>query len=143
MSDTDDSETYYATLGLPPDATFAQVKARYKEVSDAYLKILELSRKGDSRTASQRTSVGSNAPQVERSASSGQTSASQGTHTESISALKEKLANGKIDKAQFEKLAKARYDYLMTKSFSDLSDSEFEERLKGFEGLKIDSRSHR
>ena len=39
-----DKDTYYETLGLPPDATLDQVKSRFKEVNQAYLKILELSR---------------------------------------------------------------------------------------------------
>ena len=59
---------------------------------------------------------------------------------EPITALKEKLAHGKLNKAQFEKLAKQRYDYLKNKPFSELSDSELEERLNGFEGLDIYSR---
>ena len=139
MSDADHNEAYYATLGLPPDATLAQVKTRYKELNNAYLKILELSRKGDIHTASQHTSVGGKALQVEQQpkAGSDQTLSSQETHTEPIAALKEKLAKGKIDKARFESLAKARYDYLKHKPFSELSDSEFEERLHGFEGLKF------
>jgi hypothetical protein len=59
------------------------------------------------------------------------------TTTEPIAALKEKLARGKIDEDQFEKLAKQRYDYLRNKPFSELSDSELEERINGFEGLDI------
>jgi hypothetical protein len=139
-NNTDDNETYYATLGLPPDATLAQVKTRYKELNDAYLKILELSRKGNIRTTSQHTSASGNAIQVEQQpkADSGQTSSSQETRTEPIAALKEKLAKGKINKTQFERLAKARYDYLKNRPFSELSDSEFAERLSGFEGLKVD-----
>jgi hypothetical protein len=118
------------------------VKARYKELTNAYLKILELSRKGNIRTTSQHTPVSGNALQVkqEPEADSGQTSSSQETRTEPIAVLKEKLAKGTINKTQFEKLAKARYDYLRNKPFSELSDSEFEERLSGFEGLKIDLR---
>jgi hypothetical protein len=135
MSSTDDDETYYATLGLSPDATFAQVKARYKELNNAYLKILELSRKGNVRTASQDTPVNGNAVQVEQQpkADSGQTSSSQETRTEPIAALKEKLAKGKMNKTQFERLRKERYDYLRNKPFSELSDSEFEERLTWLE----------
>ncbi len=57
--------------------------------------------------------------------------------TEPITALKEKLARGKINEAQFEKLARQRYDYLKNKQFSELSDSELEERINGFEGLDI------
>ena len=136
MSNTEDDETYYETLGLSPDATFAQVKARYNELSNAYLKILALSRKGNVRTASRHTPANGNAVQVEqqRSGDSGQTSSSQETRTEPIAALKEKLANGKIDKTQFERLTKGRYDYLRNKPFSELSDSEFEERLTWLEG---------
>ena len=44
MSNSDNKETYYETLGLPPDATLDQVKSRFKELNQAYLKILELSR---------------------------------------------------------------------------------------------------
>jgi len=100
---------------------------------------LTLSRKGNISTTPQHTSVSSNALQVEQQpkADSGQTSLSQETRTEPIAALKEKLAKGKINKTQFERLAKARYDYLKNKPFSELSDSEFEERLSGFEGLKV------
>jgi hypothetical protein len=139
MSSTDGDETYYATLGLPPDASLKQVKARYRELNDAYLKILELSRKGGSGAASHHGSVGDNALQVTQQpkADSGPTSSSQETRTEPIASLKEKLAKGKIDKAQFQKLAKERYDYLENKPFSELSDSEFEERLNGFAGIKI------
>jgi anti-sigma28 factor (negative regulator of flagellin synthesis) len=140
MSDADHNEAYYATLGLPPDATLAQVKTRYKELNNAYLKILELSRKGSAHTTSQTTSVSGNAIQVDLqpNADSGQSASSQEARTEPIAALKEKLAKGKIDKTQFERLAKARYAYLTSKPFSELSDSEFEERLHGFEGLKVD-----
>ena len=138
MSDTDDSETYYATLGLTPDATFDQVKTRYKELNDAYLKILEATRKGKTRAAAQRNPGGGVSLQPEQQRTdSGRASSSQETRTEPIVELKDKLAKGKIDKNQFESLARARYQYLMNKSFSELSDSEFEERLKGFEGLKI------
>ena len=140
MSNTDDNEAYYSTLGLPPDATFDQVKARYKELSDAYLKILELSRKGNARTPSQHRPTGGDAHQGEQQPKkdSGQTPSSQETSTVPIAVLKERLAKGTINKAQFEGLAKARYDYLTKKPFSELSDSEFDERLTGFAGLKID-----
>jgi hypothetical protein len=139
MSNTDDNGSYYATLGLPPDATLAQVKARYKEMNNAYLRILESSRKGSISSTSQHTPVGGDALQVERpKADSGQTSSSRETRTEPIGALKEELAKGKINKTQFERLAKARYDYLRSKPFSELSDSEFDERMTGFEKLKID-----
>jgi len=125
MSSTDDDATYYATLGLAPDATPAQVKARYKELNDAYLKILESSRRRNARTPPQHTPAGGNAqaeqqPKVE-------------TRTEPIAVLKEKLAKGTIDRAQFERLTKERYDYLRNRPFSDLSDSEFEERLEWLE----------
>ena len=63
----------------------------------------------------------------------------QESHTEPISTIKERFAEGSINKTQFENLVKERYDYLKNKLFSDLSDSELEERLMGFEGLKIDS----
>jgi DNA repair exonuclease SbcCD ATPase subunit len=99
---------------------------------------LTLSREGRVRTASQHTSVGGNAPQVEQpKADPGRTFPAQEARSEPIAALKEKLAKGKIDKTQFERLAKARYDYLKHKTFSELSDSEFQERLTGFEGLKV------
>jgi len=131
--DSNDDEAYYATLGLPPDATMAQVKARYRELNDAYLKILELSRKGNLRATSGHIPVGGNVVQAEQGskASAGQTSSSQETRTEPLAALKEKLAKGKISKAQFEKLAKERHDYLENKPFSELTDSEFDERLNG------------
>jgi hypothetical protein len=139
VSDTDDNASHYATLGLPPDATLAQVKARYKEINNAYLRILESSRKGSVNATSQHTPVGGNAAQVERpKADSGQSSSSRGPHTEPIAALREELAKGKINKTQFERLARARYDYLRSRPFSDLTDSEFDERMTGFEGLKID-----
>jgi len=130
MSDTDDSETYYATLGLPPNATFAQVKARFNELNEAYLKILEQSRKES--VASKHLPAGSSEAEHENHASS-----AQETHTEPIASLKEKLAKGKINRAQFESLAKARYAYLHNKPFADLTDAEFEERINGFEKLKL------
>ena len=119
-----DKETSYATLGLPLDATMDQVKKRYRELNDAYLKILELSR----NSASAGTVQTKSEPK---------SSAAQETHTEPIAKIKERLAKGQINKTHFEKLAKERYDYLKNKPFSELSDSELEERLKGFEGLKI------
>jgi len=135
MSDADNNETSYATLGLAPDATLAQVKARYRELNNAYLKILELSRKGNVPSASQHTPVNSNAlrENQQAKAGSGQTSPTQETRTEPIGVLKEKLAKGKIDKTHFERLTKERYDYLRNKPFSELSDSEFEERLTWLE----------
>ena len=119
-----DIETYYETLGLPPDATMDQVKSRFRELNQAYLKILE----------SSRNSVNADAVQTKPEPKS---SAPQETHTEPIAKIKERLAKGQINKVHFEKLAKERYDYLKNKPFSELSDSELEERLKGFEGLKI------
>jgi len=125
---TEDDKSYYATLGLPPDATFAQVKARYKELNDAYLKILERSRKDES--VSKHSEAGGRVEPV-------QSSPPQATHTEPMASLREKLAQGKIDKAKFESLARARYAYLHNKPFADLTDEEFNERLSGFEKLKI------
>jgi hypothetical protein len=55
----------------------------------------------------------------------------QESHTEPISTIKERFAEGSINKTQFENLVRERYDYLKNKSFSDLSDSELEERLRG------------
>ncbi|MDG6904189.1 MAG: hypothetical protein JRN20_00215 [Nitrososphaerota archaeon] len=127
MSDSD-REAYYETLGLSPDATFDQVKARFRELNEAYLKILEMSRQEKPETPA--TSSTAQPTMVSKP--------SQETHTESISTIKQKLAAGKINKTQFEKLAKERYEYLKNKPFIDLTDSELEERLKGFEGLKID-----
>ena len=100
---------------------------------------LTLSRTGDIRTTSQHTPASGNVLHVEQQskADSDQMSSSQETRTEPIAALKEELAKGKINRAQFERLAKARYDYLKNRPFSELSDSEFEERLSGFEGLKV------
>jgi hypothetical protein len=90
-------------------------------------------------TTSQHGSVGGSALQAEKhpTAGSRKTAPPQETRTEPMAALKEMLAKGKIDKAQFERLAKARYDYLKNKPISELTDSEFEERLSGFEGLKV------
>jgi hypothetical protein len=100
---------------------------------------LTLSPKANTHTTSQHTSVSGKALQVEQQpkAESGQKSSPRETRVEPISALKEKLAKGKINKTQFERLAQARYDYLKNRPFSELSDSEFEERLSGFEGLKV------
>ena len=142
MSQSEDIEAYYATLGLPPDATMAQVKARYRELNDAYLKILESSRRGGAGESPRHVKDGGDALQEEQrpKADPGRKPPQHETDTEPIKELKERLANGKIDKARFEELAKARYRYLQHKPFSELSDSEFEERLSGFEGLKIDLR---
>lgn len=141
-NDADDNGAYLATLGLPPDATLAQVKARFRELNDAYLKILESSRRGAPRAPSDRAQAGASTAQSGQQPrpDSRRGAPSKETHTEPIAALKEKLAKGAIDKSQFEKLAKERYRYLEGKPFSELSDSEFEERLNGFEGLKIDFR---
>jgi hypothetical protein len=138
MSNPDD-EGSYETLGLPPDATLAQVKARYREINNAYLKILESSRKASSGAATQRTDDGK-ALHVEEQlkANTGQASSSQQSGTEPIGVLKEKLAKGKINKTQFQKQAQERYDYLRSKPFSELSDSEFDERMTGFEKVKIE-----
>jgi len=129
MSSAGETESPYATLGLPPDATFAEVKARFKELNDAYLKILEESRRGDSASKHPQAGAG----RTDQS----QAPSPQKTHTEPMASLKEKLAQGKIDRAQFESLAKARYAYLHNKPFADLTDEEFEERLNGFEKLKL------
>jgi len=120
-----DKENYYATLGLSADASLDQVKKRFKELNEAYLKILELS-KSDK-----------NAPARSVPAQTKPSSPLQETHTKPIVAIKERLAKGEINQTQFEKLAKERYEYLKNKPFSELSDEELEERLKGFEGLKI------
>ena len=140
MSQSEEVEAYYAALGLPPDATMAQVKARYRELNDAYLKILESSRRGGARTSPQHGPESGDALQEQRKPDPGRKPPQHETDTEPIKELKERLANGKIDKARFEELAKARYRYLQQKPFSELSDSEFDERLSGFEGLKIDLR---
>jgi hypothetical protein len=140
MSDPD-REAYYATLGLPPDATFEQVKSRFRELNDAYLKILELSRSAAKTPQSARPApaVGTAAPpKPQPEASKGQgSSPPQETRTEPMARIKARLAKGEIKQAQFEKLARERYDYLKHKSFSELTESEFEERLHGFEGLKF------
>ena len=104
-----DDEASYAALGLPPDATLKEVKARYRELNDAYLKILESSRRGDARTAPKRAPAGGGAPQAGQrpKADSGQASP-QKTSTEPVAMLKERLASGKKDKAQIQKRAKER-----------------------------------
>jgi hypothetical protein len=140
MSNPDD-EKPYETLGLSPDATMDQVKSRYRELNDAYLKILQASKR-DAKTSTPGRPVpaddGAVRPKPEPDPKPKQASSPrQQTHTEPIAKIKERLAKGDIQKAQFEKLAKERYDYLKNKSFIDLSDSEFEERLHGFEGLKF------
>ena len=140
MSDPD-RDAYYATLGLPPDATFDQVKARFRELNDAYLKILELSRGGAKSPQSGRPTPaegGAARPKSQSDATPRQgPSPPQETRTEPIAKIKARLAKGEIQQAQFEKLAKERYDYLKRKPFSELTESEFEERLHGFEGLKF------
>lgn len=140
MSDPD-RDVYYATLGLPPDATFEQVKSRFRELNDAYLKILEMSR-GRAKTPQPGrpapAEVGTGRPKPQPEASQRQESSPpQETRTEPIARIKARLAKGEIQKAQFEKLAKERYEYLKRKPFSELTESEFEERLHGFEGLKF------
>jgi hypothetical protein len=140
MSDSD-RESYYATLGLPPDATFEQVKSRFRELNDAYLKILELSRGGakSPQPGSLVPAQGDDArpkPQPDASPRQG-SSPPQETRTEPIAKIKARLAKGEIQKAQFEKLARERYEYLKRRPFSELTESEFEERLHGFEGLKF------
>ena len=138
MSDGDGHEAYYAALGLAPDATMAEVKARYRELNDAYLKILELSRRGGVQGAPGRPSAGSGPHQDGQRPGAGPAQAPRKPHTEPIAALKERLASRKMSKAEFERLAKERYDYLKNTPFSELSDSEFEERLHGFEGVDVD-----
>ena len=118
-----------------------QVKSRYRELNNAYLKILELSRSSaNTGTPVRPTSADYNAvqpkPQPDTNPKQG-SSPPQETRTEPIAKIKARLAKGEIKKAQFEKLAKERYNYLKNKPFSELSDSEFEERTKGFEGLKF------
>jgi hypothetical protein len=141
MSDPDDEKAYYAALGLSPDASLEQVKSRYRELNDAYLKILQLSKTSARAGApgGHASAVGSPAetrPQPDAKPKQG-SSSPQETHTEPISKTKARFAKGEIQKAQFEKLAKERYNYLKNRSFTDLSDAEFEERLHGFEGLKF------
>ena len=136
MGNSDDEETYYETLGLPADATMDQVRARFRELNDAYLKILQLSRSSaktgtPGRLASAADKTVQHEPQPDASL------ARQETSTEPIARTKARLAKGEIQKAQFEKLARERYNYLKNKPFSELSESEFEERLHGFEGLKF------
>jgi hypothetical protein len=141
MSNSDDEKSPYKTLGLPPDATMDQVKARYRELNDAYLKILQLSKSGATAGKPIGPAVADNnasqpKPQPEANQKQGSTPP-QKTHTEPIAKIKEKFAKGEIQKAQFEKLAKERYNYLKNKPFADLSDSEYEERIHGFDGLKF------
>jgi len=141
MSNPDDEKTPYETLGLSPDATLDEVKSRFREVNDAYLKILQSSKSGAKIDTPGRPSPADNStvqPKTQPDASPRQgPSTAQKTHTEPITKIKARLANGEIQKAQFEKLAKERYNYLKNKPFIDLTDSEFEERLHGFEGLKF------
>ena len=133
MTDSDNKDTYYTTLGLSPDATMDQVKSRYRELNEAYLKILELSRNAEStkRPVAANSSAVQSKPNVKQSSQ-------QETHTEPIAVIKEKFAKGKMNKTQFEKLVKERYEYLKNKPFSELSDTELQERLKGFDGLNLD-----
>lgn len=138
MTDSDDKEAYYAALGLPPDATFDQVKARFRELNDAYLKILELSRGTKAPAPAQSPAADDEAVKKPERESPKQPSPQRHeTHTEPISKIKARLAKGEIKQAQFEKLAKERWNYLKDKPFSELTESEFEERLHGFDGLKF------
>jgi hypothetical protein len=141
MSNPDDEKSYYETLGLPPDATMDQVKSRYRELNDAYLKILQSSRRGAKASPPGRPAPAEDdavRPKPEPDSDTKQgSSPRQQTHTEPISRIKARLAKGEIQKAQFEKLAKERYNYLKNKPFIDLTDSEFDERLHGFEGMKF------
>ncbi len=140
MSESDENERYYSALGLPPDATFEQVKARFRELNDAYLKILELSRATKAGTPLQASSTdeetGQHAPQLDANPKQRFSPAPE-THTEPIWKLKERFAKGGIQKAEFEKRAKDRWNYLKSRPFSELTDAEYEERLKGFDGLKF------
>jgi hypothetical protein len=134
MSDPDEKEAALATLGLPPDATFDQVKARFRELNDAYLKILELSRSG--KTVAPAPPAG--AEEEQEKASPKQPSPPRHeTHTEPIAKVRARFAKGEIKKDQFEKLAKERWNYLKGKPFSELTDAEYEERIHGFDGLKF------
>jgi hypothetical protein len=140
MSNPDEEKTPYETLGLPPDATLDQVKSRFREVNDAYLKILQASKSGAKIVAAGRPGPADNSaaqPKREPDAAPKQGPPPQQTHTEPIGRIKARLEKGEIQKAQFEKMAKERYNYLKNKPFIDLTDSEFEERLHGFEGLKF------
>jgi len=138
--DSDDEKSYYEALGLSPDATMDQVKSRYRELNDAYLKILQSSKRGTKGSTAARPAPPEDkevrktepAPNPKQGSSP-----PQQTHTEPIAKIKARLAKGEIQKAQFERLAKERYNYLKNKPFIDLTDSEFEERLHGFEGLKF------
>jgi hypothetical protein len=144
MGDSEKEEkekTPYETLGLSPDAALDQVKSRFRELNDAYLKILQLS-KGASRAGTPSRPAPADDHDVQTKPQQGtspkqESSHPQETRTEPIARIKARFAKGEIQKAQFEKLAKERYDYLKNKSFTDLTDSEFEERLHGFEGLKF------
>lgn len=140
MSNPDDEKASYETLGLPPDATMDQVRSRYRELNDAYLRILQSKRGAKASPTGRPAPAADDAvrPRGEPDARPKQGSTPrQQTHTEPIARIKARLAKGEIDKAQFEKLAKERYDHLKNKPFIDLTDSEFEERLHGFEGLKF------
>ncbi|MDA4115487.1 MAG: hypothetical protein OK442_02895 [Thaumarchaeota archaeon] len=141
MSDSDEEKTPYETLGLPPDATLDQVKSRFREVNDAYLRILQASKSGAKTVTAGRPGPaedGGAQPKREPDAPVKQgPSPPQQAHTEPIGRIRARLEKGEIQKAQFERLAKERYNYLKNKPFTDLTDSEFEERLHGFEGLKF------
>ena len=139
MGEPDEKEEYYSTLGLTPDATFEQVKSRFRELNDAYLKILELSR-ASAKPGAPTSAVSTD----EKSAQHGQRlepkrqpSTPQQTRTEPIEKIKAWFAKGEIKKETFEKQAKERYNYLKNKPFSELTDAEYEERIHGFDGLKF------
>ena len=140
MSESDEKEKYYSALGLTPDANFEQVKSRFRELNDAYLKILELSRQEagtPARDASTGEKAGQQAREHESSPKKHQPSPAPVTHTEPIGKLKERFAKGGMQKAEFEKRARDRWNYLRGKPFSELTDAEYEERLKGFDKLKF------
>lgn len=136
MGDSDNNETYYAALGLSSDATLNQVKSRYRELNDAYLKILELSR-SSAKTGKPDQPTKAADKAVQHGPQQATSPPRPGTRTEPIAEIKARFAKGEIKKAEFEKLARERYNYLENKPFSELSDSEFEERFHGFEGLKF------
>jgi hypothetical protein len=140
MSNSGDEKSAYETLGLPPDATMDQVKSRFRELNDAYLAILQSSKRGAKASTPGRPASTEGAavkkPEPDPNQKQG-SSPRQQTHTEPISRTKARLAKGEIQKAEFERLAKERYGYLKNKPFIDLTDAEFEERLHGFEGMKF------
>src|SRR5580700_2382659 len=109
MTDSDKERTPYDVLGLPPEATLDQVKSRYRELNDAYLKILQSSRGAAKPGApSGPASADDKTPQprLKQGASQKESSHPQETRTEPIARIKARFAKGEIQKAQFEKLAK-------------------------------------